>query len=260
MNKCLNCGEKTYNPKFCSRSCGAKYNNHGKRRGTIVENLGKEHLENIISSSTSVSEILRAYNLAISGSNFKILKGTIEKWNISLNILKLNELKHKKENSSKSLDEIFCVNSKTDRVVIKRIIIKNNLLDNTTCSICRNKNIWNGKLIIFILDHINGIRNDNRIENLRYVCPNCNSQLDTFGSKNPYFPNKHKILYCIDCGEIISKGALRCIKCSHLQSRIIKERPSIEELSEDIKILGHVGTGKKYGVSDNTIRKWFKKY
>jgi len=35
-----------------------------------------------------------------------------------------------------------------------------------------------------ILDHINGVNNDNRLENLRFVCSNCDSQLDTYKSRN----------------------------------------------------------------------------
>jgi hypothetical protein len=44
----------------------------------------------------------------------------------------------------------------------------------------------------------------------------------------------------------------------HLKNRKVKERPSREQLLEDIATLNYVGTGKKYGVSDNAIRKWEK--
>lgn len=52
------------------------------------------------------------------------------------------------------------------------------------CAICKGKNFHNKKPLIFVLDHINGRANDNRRENLRLICPNCDSQLDTFKSKN----------------------------------------------------------------------------
>ena len=53
-----------------------------------------------------------------------------------------------------------------------------------------------------------------------------------------------------------------CIKCRNklvaIQNRKIKNRPSIEVLTIEISELGYRGTGKKYGVSDNTIRNWLK--
>lgn len=52
------------------------------------------------------------------------------------------------------------------------------------CAICGMKPEWNGKPLVFILDHIDGHASHNNRENLRCICPNCDSQLDTFKSKN----------------------------------------------------------------------------
>lgn len=52
------------------------------------------------------------------------------------------------------------------------------------CSICKMVNVWNNKPIVFILDHIDGNADNNYRENLRLICPNCDSQLDTYKSKN----------------------------------------------------------------------------
>jgi hypothetical protein len=48
-------------------------------------------------------------------------------------------------------------------------------------------------------------------------------------------------------------------KCNELKQRKVK-RPSQEQLIKDIKELGYKGTGRKYNVSDNSIRKWEKYY
>jgi transcription initiation factor IIE alpha subunit len=45
-------------------------------------------------------------------------------------------------------------------------------------------NEWQGKPLVFVLDHINGDASYSARENLRLICPNCDSQLDTFKSKN----------------------------------------------------------------------------
>ena len=52
------------------------------------------------------------------------------------------------------------------------------------CAICGLSPYWNGQPLTLILDHINGENHDNRLENLRWVCPNCNQQLPTTNGKN----------------------------------------------------------------------------
>lgn len=58
------------------------------------------------------------------------------------------------------------------------------LEQNGKCAICGMETTWNGKPLTFILDHIDGHASHNYRENLRLICPNCDSQLDTYKSKN----------------------------------------------------------------------------
>lgn len=55
---------------------------------------------------------------------------------------------------------------------------------NYKCAICGMSTIWNNKPLVFVLDHIDGNADNNCRSNLRLVCPNCDSQLDTYKSKN----------------------------------------------------------------------------
>ena len=64
---------------------------------------------------------------------------------------------------------------------IKPFILKE---QNYKCDICKRSNIWNDRELVLILDHIDGDASNNRRDNLRLICPNCDSQLDTYKSKN----------------------------------------------------------------------------
>ena len=74
---------------------------------------------------------------------------------------------------------------------IKPILLEE---QNNKCSICSCSNIHNSKILVFILDHIDGDASNNRRENLRLVCPNCDTQLDTFKSKNKNSARKERYL------------------------------------------------------------------
>lgn len=80
-------------------------------------------------------------------------------------------------------EDVFVLNSTYARHNIKNRILKEKMIP-YTCSICEIGPEWMGKPMTLILDHINGINNDNRLENLRFVCSNCDCQLDTYKSRN----------------------------------------------------------------------------
>lgn len=74
---------------------------------------------------------------------------------------------------------------------------------------------------------------------------------------------KKRKYFCSDCGEEKkTKQSKRCFQCSikleRKRNRKVKDRPSLEQLLRDVEELGYCGTGRKYDVSDNAIRKWIK--
>lgn len=65
--------------------------------------------------------------------------------------------------------------------VIKRFVLEE---QNNNCAICDMPSVWNNKPLVFVLDHMDGNAANNTRENYRCICPNCDSQLDTYKSKN----------------------------------------------------------------------------
>lgn len=102
--------------------------------------------------------------------------------------------------SKYKVEEIFIEDSKVKRDQIKNILIKEKLIE-YVCSECGQNGNWNGKVLSLQIDHINGIRNDNRLSNLRFLCPNCHSQTSTFCNK---IDSKSKKLEDFELDEIIS--------------------------------------------------------
>lgn len=81
------------------------------------------------------------------------------------------------------LEEVMCENSTYRRASLKARLLSTGLLE-CVCAICGSPAEWRGQPMPLILDHVNGVNNDNRLENLRLVCSNCDSQLPTYKSKN----------------------------------------------------------------------------
>lgn len=82
-----------------------------------------------------------------------------------------------------SLEDLLIENCSISRGVVRRYLIRFNAIE-YKCAICGCDGKWQGHELSLELDHINGINNDNRIENLRFLCPNCHAITETYGSKN----------------------------------------------------------------------------
>jgi len=81
------------------------------------------------------------------------------------------------------LSEVLIENSTYARHALKKRLIEEKLLE-YKCQSSSNEGTWNGYRLSLHLDHVNGIFNDNRLANLRFLCPNCHSQTDSYAGKN----------------------------------------------------------------------------
>jgi hypothetical protein len=134
--------------------------------------------DNIVSRSKNLVDICRNLNLGLTGGN----RNTIKKW-IKIKNLDTSHFFIERKNKIKDKIDFFVENSTVDRRTIKDRLYRENLKERK-CEICGQDEYWMGKKMSLILDHINGVNDDNRINNLRILCPNCNATLDTNGGKN----------------------------------------------------------------------------
>ena len=154
-----------------------------------IKNIKYEDLLTAVAKAYSCAELCRFFNLSSTG-------GTVSRLNQRIKILNLDTShwtgqRWNKGKSSlddkrirlKSTENIFSEESNASASYVRKLILTKNLIE-YKCKICNLVDIWNGKKLNLQLDHINGIRNDHRLQNLRWLCANCHSQTETFCARN----------------------------------------------------------------------------
>lgn len=220
-----------------------------------MKKYNKEQLEEVIKKSINYVDVCRKLEIGTTYGNRQTIKKYITEYNIDTSHFYTPNPNKTGIKNKIPLSNILVKNSKyTHTTNLKNKLYKLGLKEKK-CEICGQDEIWCGKKMSLILDHINGINNDNRIENLRIVCPNCNATLDTHGGKN-----KIKKKHICNCGNSKLKNSKNCKICAYKFKRNLENRPKLEQLLTDVNTLGYSKTGLKYNVSDNCIRKWIKNY
>ena len=214
-----------------------------------------EEMFDAIKDAKTVTDVLRKLGLTIRPGNYNTFNVFVKTHNVDISHM-VGSNCGRGGVASKPLDEVLVKNSMYSTSNLKRRLIKDGLLKNK-CSICGLCDEWNFKSIVMVLDHINGDHFDNRIDNLRLLCPNCNSQQLTFCRTKKSFEPKRKY-YC-KCGKEKDRTSKLCIDCHHKKLRKTGW-PAKEELIKLIQKKPMTHIGKMFGVSDNAVRKWAKHY
>lgn len=202
--------------------------------------------------------------------------------------VKCNEIKPKKEFYTDNRGYCKKCLCEYHQNRIRKIKIKMILYKGGSCERC-NLNIKDSHYSVFDFHHLNpstkdpnfsGIKSQkwekiqNEIDKCKLLCSNCHRithaeislsfkvddvlvLMNSKSGRSLWIESDNK-LNCI-CGKSISKKSSLCRDC-YKKSIRRQERPSLENLINDIELLGYKGTGEKYGVSDNSIRKWIKGY
>lgn len=217
----------------------------------------KEEYEIAIKNAKSIAQALRNLGIKDRGGNYRIIKNAIDKyqidtshfmgqgWNVNLIFNPKPKIK---------TEDLLVENSNYNSYKLKKRLLSEGYKEKK-CECC-GLTEWNNKPISLQIHHINGKHNDNRIENLQILCPNCHSQTDSYAGKNSNRENQTE-----------NKGATKyyCMKKEEWENfrenRWKKTHPSKETLiNAFIEYGSFLKLGKLYGVSDKAIVKWFKHY
>jgi hypothetical protein len=218
----------------------------------------------------SITGATRRLGLRPAGGNFATMRKLIARLEISTNHFDPNWTRRaSRRPQATPLNEVLVDGSHYDRAYLKRRLYEEGI-KSPSCELCGQGDTWRGRKMSLILDHVNGVPTDNRIGNLRIVCPNCAATFDTHCARKNrrerepraclhcgarFIPRYEKHRYCSQPCGVDSKST----RSPHPAARKVP-RPSYDQLMSDVKSMSMLAVGRKYGVSDNAVRKWIRWY
>lgn len=242
----------------------------------------EKQLRDAVARSVNLREVLRCLGIIPAGGNYETTKRRISKLGIDTSHF-TGLPSHPVYKEPRPIEE-YLIDGKTvstDR--LRRRLIREGVFERK-CHSC-NLTDWLSRPIPLELDHVDGRRENNKLDNLRLLCPNCHALTGTYRGRNQ---EKHKVALikacsgpvaqlvggnplkmgtgrvrippgppklCADCQKPISRSAIRCRSCTKIGVNASIEWPEVSVLLENLKIKSYCQLAKELGVSDNAIRK-----
>lgn len=160
-----------------------------RNRTSPIWKLSKEEFYSLCKKHPSLASIIRSFGLEAEAGNYNTVKKRIREDGIDISHIQMGLGSNRgkcftRKYTQDNITEAINSGHIKDNSTIRKMVRKWNLIPFDVCAICKSKPYWNGMPLTFVLDHINGKHADHKLNNLRFICPNCNSQTSTFSGRN----------------------------------------------------------------------------
>jgi len=158
-------------------------NNPSGRRGPTLSDI--DRVKSVAKESISISDLLRNLGMSISGSGWRSISKYIDDNNIDTShfMTRSEMTKHLSFKRRKTLQEYLDTRKSINGQEVRKKLVEEGYSEDK-CELCNLPNEWNGQPLTLQLDHIDGNRYNNTIQNFRIICPNCHTQTKTHSGKN----------------------------------------------------------------------------
>lgn len=216
-------------------------------------NWDLEKIKQVVPNCINLTEVLQVLEIPRQGNNSKTLRNILD--SNAIDYSHFTGRARNYNNKTVPIEEYLSNAKSIGTYALKEKLIKVGLKQN--CCECCGISEWRGKKLTIQLHHIDGNHNNNSLENLQMLCPNCHSQTESYCGN----ANNNKIKYhCKNCGKEIGRGSTYCTVCAKMSKRKVT-RPSKEELFNLlINTPNFCEIGRRFGVSEASIRKWCRSY
>ena len=211
-------------------------------------------IEEAVAQSISIAGALRLLGRAPVGSNYAWMHKQLAALGLPTEHWRGQAHGTTTQVAKRPLEEWLVVDGTVARSSLKARLLREGLLPYhcATCGISE----WQDRPLVLRLDHKNGVRNDDRLENLQLVCPNCDSQSETYCGRN--LRGRAKTARCADCAGDIHRNSTWCRPCAQNRKKQQPTKiqwPPVVQLLEMLRRSNFSTIARELGVSDNAIRK-----
>lgn len=214
----------------------------------------REEIECAAHQAKSRTEMMRLLKIKQSGGGYQALDYWCKKHGVAPPVYTGGSA-GRKINPAMPDCEWFVDGVRRSGPATKKRLVAMGIPDECSMDNCGQGPVWNGKPLTLQIDHINGNRWDNRLENIRILCPHCHTQTETYANTG-----RRKARFYCDCGSEIWKGSARCVKCANaLSNEPVINWPSVDEVVKQVQLTNFSQAATLYKCSDNAIRKFLKR-